>query len=136
MAAADVTCGLAEVLVFIGALVAGTACSLCSKVLLSMRSVGASGEEQSFQNPLFQTWGMFLGMVFALPVHFVREALARGRYRRGYDAIGMERRPSFKEMPRSTYLLLAAPSPRGQRAPALCMFGLTRVAVSVYQMLR
>ena len=70
MAAADVTCGLAEVLVFIGALVAGTACSLCSKVLLSMRSVGASGEEQSFQNPLFQTWGMFLGMVFALPVHF------------------------------------------------------------------
>ena len=108
--AADVTCGLAEVLVFIGALVAGTACSLCSKVLLSMRSVGASGEEQSFQNPLFQTWGMFLGMVFALPVHFVREALARRRYRRGYDAIGIERRPSFKEMPRSTYLLLAAPA--------------------------
>jgi drug/metabolite transporter (DMT)-like permease len=136
MAAADVTCGLAEVLVFIGALVAGTACSLCSKVLLSMRSVGASGEEQSFQNPLFQTWGMFLGMVFALPVHFAREALERRRSRRGYDAIGIERRPSFKEMPRSTYLLLAAPALFDLAATALCMFGLTRVAVSVYQMLR
>ena len=136
MAGSDVTCGLAEVLVFIGALVAGTACSLCSKVLLSMRSVGASGEEQSFQNPLFQTWGMFLGMVFALPVHFAREALGRRRSRRGYDAIGIERRPSFKEMPRSTYLLLAAPALFDLAATALCMFGLTRVAVSVYQMLR
>ena len=136
MAAADVTCGLAEVLVFIGALVAGTACSLCSKVLLSMRSVGVNGEEQSFQNPLFQTWGMFLGMVFALPVHFAREALERRRSRRGYDAIGLDRRPSFKEMPRSTYLLLAAPALFDLAATALCMFGLTRVAVSVYQMLR
>ena len=99
-------------------------------------SVGASGEEQSFQNPLFQTWGMFLGMVFALPVHFAREALERRRSRRGYDAIGIERRPSFKEMPRSTYLLLAAPALFDLAATALCMFGLTRVAVSVYQMLR
>ena len=75
------TCGMAEFLVFVGALVAGTGCSLCSKVLLSMQSVGLSGELESFQNPLFQTWGMFLGMVFALPVHFAREALERRRSR-------------------------------------------------------
>ena len=136
MAASEPTCGLAALLVFLGALVAGTACSLCSKVLLSMHSVGSSGEEQSFQNPLFQTWGMFLGMVIALPVHFAREAMARRRSRVGYDAIGLDRRPSFKEMPRSTYLLLAAPALFDVVATALCMFGLTRVAVSVYQMLR
>ena len=39
-------------------------------------------------------------------------------------------------MPRSTYLLLAAPALFDLAATALCMFGLTRVAVSVYQMLR
>ena len=44
--------------VFLGALVAGTGCSLTSKILLSMHSIGASGEEEPFENPLFQTWGM------------------------------------------------------------------------------
>ncbi|KAH8054055.1 hypothetical protein JL720_14586 [Aureococcus anophagefferens] len=78
------TCGMAEFLVFVGALVAGTGCSLCSKVLLSMQSVGLSGELESFQNPLFQTWGMFLGMVFALPVHFLMEANKRRKKKRCY----------------------------------------------------
>jgi len=131
----DAKCGMTEFLVFIGALVAGTGCSLCSKVLLSMQSVGLSGEMQSFENPLFQTWGMFLGMVFALPVHFMYEA-AKSKKKRGYDAIDADGPPEFKEVTASTYLLLAIPSLFDLAATALCMFGLTYIAVSVYQMLR
>ena len=126
---------MAEFLVFVGALVAGTGCSLCSKVLLSMQSVGLSGELESFQNPLFQTWGMFLGMVFALPVHFLMEANKRRKKKRGYATIGDDA-PEFKEITGSTYLLLAIPALFDLAATALCMFGLTYIAVSVYQMLR
>ena len=202
--AGEPTCGLTEALVFLGALIAGTSCSLCSKVLLGMRggragdggrgrgdrggrargpgatrprrrvevetrrdepfaprgrrrdvlaappqlgepdrrvrgaaaaasrivqsrrrrSVGLSGEEEAFQNPLFQTWGMFLGMIFALPVHFIREALAKRKKRRGYETIDAKE-PEFKEMPASTYLLLAIPSLFDLAATALCMYGLT-----------
>ncbi len=133
----DAKCGMAELLVFLGALVAGTGCSLCSKVLLSMQAVGISGEVESFQNPLFQTWGMFLGMVFALPVHFGLEAYKRRSKKSGYASIGGDDgAPEFKEVPGSTYVLLAIPSLFDLAATALCMFGLTYIAVSVYQMLR
>jgi hypothetical protein len=50
-------CGLAALLVFVAALIAGTACSLTSKVMLSMKSVGLSGKEEDFSFPLFQTFG-------------------------------------------------------------------------------
>ncbi|KAH8075723.1 hypothetical protein JL721_1742 [Aureococcus anophagefferens] len=106
-----------------------------TKVLLSMQSVGLSGELESFQNPLFQTWGMFLGMVFALPVHFLMEANKRRKKKRGYATIGDDA-PEFKEITGSTYLLLAIPALFDLAATALCMFGLTYIAVSVYQMLR
>lgn len=53
----NATCGLSELLVFIGALIAGTACSLTSKMMLSMKSVGITGEEEEFSYPLFQTFG-------------------------------------------------------------------------------
>ena len=32
-----------------------------------------TGEVETFDPPLFQTWVMFLGMMFALPAHFVSE---------------------------------------------------------------
>ena len=50
-------------IVFILALVAGTGCSLTSKVLLDMESVGMDGDMKKFEKPLFQTLGMFVGMV-------------------------------------------------------------------------
>mmetsp|Transcript_13678 Transcript_13678/g.43191 ORF Transcript_13678/g.43191 Transcript_13678/m.43191 type:complete len:427 (-) Transcript_13678:175-1455(-) len=130
------TCGFAELLVFVGALVAGTGCSLFSKVLLSMHSVGRAGTEESFQNPLFQTWGMFLGMAFSLPLHFANERRKRrNASRRGYAAIG-EPSEEPASVPTSAYFLLAIPSLFDLAATALAMFGLTYITVSVYQMLR
>lgn len=54
------SCGIGAFLVFIGALVAGTACSLTSKVMLSMKSVGMTGEVENFSYPLFQTFGKMM----------------------------------------------------------------------------
>jgi hypothetical protein len=38
---------------------------------MSMKSVGLSGEVEYFSYPLFQTFGMFIGMLCGLIVHFV-----------------------------------------------------------------
>ena len=53
----EVSCGAAAVMVFILALIAGTFCSLSSKVLLSMKGIGMTGEVEDFSFPLFQTFG-------------------------------------------------------------------------------
>ena len=42
-------CGINEVMVFVLALIAGTGCSLTSKVLLDMESVGMDGEMKKFE---------------------------------------------------------------------------------------
>jgi hypothetical protein len=55
-------CGISQTFVFLAALVAGTGCSLTSKILLSMKSIDIDGNEAAFEFPLFQTMGMFLGI--------------------------------------------------------------------------
>ncbi|KAJ8598903.1 hypothetical protein CTAYLR_010388 [Chrysophaeum taylorii] len=127
------TCGFAELVVFFGALISGTGCSLFSKVLLSMHSIGREGTDESFQNPLFQTWAMFLGMACSLPLHMANEARERRRAKCGYAAIG---EPERKPVPLTTYFLLAIPSLFDLAATAFAMFGLTYITVSVYQILR
>lgn len=48
-AGVNAKCGLTELLVFVAALVAGTGCSLTSKIMLDMKAVGLDGEEEKFQ---------------------------------------------------------------------------------------
>jgi len=152
----DASCGLQALLVFAGALVAGTTCSLTSKMLLEMRSVGMTGEDEAFQKPLCQTLFMFLGMTFALIFHAAvlafkipfpgykhqKSALsgAVGRAK-GYSSINMNHEPEEIEealppTPLWMYFLLIIPALFDLVATALCMFGLTYVNVSIYQMLR
>ena len=52
------SCGTAEAVIFIFALIGGTCCSLTSKVMLNMKGVGMTGEMENFSYPLFQTFGM------------------------------------------------------------------------------
>jgi hypothetical protein len=65
------TCGIAEVTIFILAIASGTACSICSKTMMELHGVGQTGEVELFQKPIFQTFGMFVGMMFGLVMHFV-----------------------------------------------------------------
>jgi hypothetical protein len=62
------TCGVAELVLFL-AIVSGNACSICSKMLMDKTGVGITGELEPFEKPLFLTFGMFLGMIVALPIH-------------------------------------------------------------------
>ncbi len=138
-------CGLAELIVFIMALVFGTACSLTSKVLLQMKSVGLTGELENFTNPLFQTFGMFVGMLASLPMHWAVKKFkipfpgyshydeTKGKY---VTIAGDEQVEKPKEPDWSVYFALLIPSLFDLAATALCMFGLMHVDVSIYQMLR
>ena len=64
-------CGLTEVVIFVLAILAGTACSICSKTMMELKSVGVTGEIEVFQKPIFQTFGMFVGMVFGIIMHWI-----------------------------------------------------------------
>jgi drug/metabolite transporter (DMT)-like permease len=139
--------GFAEMAVFCAALVAGTACSLTSKVMLSLKSVGITGEVEDFSFPLFQTFGMSLGMTAGLVMH-----LAVGHWRipfpgyvhpnetGQYQAIDEKGKYQPIEKPAAIekwmYFLLIIPALLDIIAYTLCMFGLQYVNVSIYQMLR
>lgn len=137
------TCSLAAVLVFLFALIAGTFCSLTSKVMLGMKSIDMGGNEANFENPLFQTFGMFLGMNAALVGHFAVKAFqipfpgyahdnGKGEF---IDFMGATvAKP--KDTPSWMYYILIFPSIFDLIATSLCMFGLLHVNVSIYQMLR
>ena len=68
---ANKKCGLLELIVFVAAIVAGTACSILSKTMMGLQAEGITGEVETFEKPIFQTFGMFLGMTFGLVMHFV-----------------------------------------------------------------
>eukprot|EP01041_Mallomonas_annulata_P002105 gene2105-4110_t len=122
-----------KIVVFSLALLFGTACSLSSKILLSMRSHGMSGREEDFSFPLFQTFGMFTAMLFGLLIHFlvVYFEIPFPGY---LDSKGnFECRQSI---PSWLYFFLILPSVFDLSATALFMFGLKYVNVSIYQMLR
>jgi len=67
------TCGPQAAVVFTIGLAAGTGCTIASKALFQLEARGMTGEVETFDPPLFQTWVMFLGMMFALPAHFISE---------------------------------------------------------------
>jgi len=64
-------CGLKELLMFVLAIIFGTACSITSKVMMEQYSIGVDGTKEKFDKALFQTFGMFIGMLFALPIHWI-----------------------------------------------------------------
>mmetsp|Transcript_38272 Transcript_38272/g.42323 ORF Transcript_38272/g.42323 Transcript_38272/m.42323 type:complete len:466 (+) Transcript_38272:61-1458(+) len=150
-------CGLTEIIVFLIALLTGSACSICSKVMMDMYGIGYSGEVEKFSKPIFQTFGMFVGMTFGILMHYV--VLTCRIPFPGYEQYNTKtndndndkRDPTEKDsllgnnkqqsndttkIPLSMYFLLAIPSVFDLGATALCMLGLRYLDVSVYQLLR
>eukprot|EP01035_Chromulina_nebulosa_P020275 gene20275-26320_t len=138
------SCGIEAVIVFIFALIAGTGCSLTSKVLLSMKSTGMTGEIEEFSFPLFQTFGMFLGMTSALLIHFIvlyGRIPFPGYNHKQKNIINKDDKFDSNEFkstdaPYWMYFFLVIPSLFDLVATALCMYGLRYVNVSIFQMLR
>ena len=70
-------CGLTEVILFLLAILFGTGCSICSKTMMNLHGTNGTIDEKTgelnqeiFTKPLFQTFGMFVGMLFGLVMHW------------------------------------------------------------------
>lgn len=134
--------GFSELLVFLLALIAGTGCSLTSKILLDMHSTGMTGEKETFSYPLFQTLGMFVGMTAALVVHaaVINFKIPFPGYKhkdkKSYNALNDDLEEEDQPLPLWMYFILIIPAMFDLTATALCMYGLRHINVSIYQMLR
>ena len=74
-------CDTAAALVFIVGLLAGTGCIICAKALFEVQSIGLSGHLEDFKPPVFQSWVMFFGMLFALPMYGFSELFRKFKAR-------------------------------------------------------
>lgn len=183
---ANIKCGLTELLIFIAAIVSGTACSICklisgdntrlfdcntsfrsciffnstgSKTMMELKGEGITGEIEVFSKPIFQTFGMFVGMVFGLVMHFIVLAfkIPFPGYNHGPSsesnsdmpasettvlvaktgaAADEKEAPLSESLPVWMYFFLAIPSIFDLGATVLCMMGLQYIDVSIYQLLR
>lgn len=163
---AHTKCGLTEQIIFVLAIFSGTACSICSKVMMQIHGINSTGEVQIFGKPIFQTFGMFVGMLFALLMHWLVLILKlpfpgyihhdgtvkaadeeNGKHKsRNYGAINKSdtdallQKEGSKRLSSDTpvwmYFFLAIPSVFDLVATALCMMGLLYLDVSIYILLR
>jgi drug/metabolite transporter (DMT)-like permease len=157
-------CGLTELLIFIAAIISGTACSVCSKTMMELHGVGVDGTMEKFSKPIFQTFGMFIGMMFGLVMHWVviffeipfpgydhepiavTAATTTTKPNQNYGAVADIEKDALlstktqsiasQGTPVWMYFFLAIPSVFDLAATALCMMGLRYLDVSVYQLLR
>jgi hypothetical protein len=149
-------CGLTELLVFIAAIISGTICSIMSKNMMSLHGEGITGEIELFEKPIFQTFGMFLGMLFGLIMHFfvllfkipfpgyIHAGAASTDPEKGIisektgliQASKQDVDDTPPKVPTWMYFFLAIPALFDLGATALCMMGLRYIDVSIYQLLR
>lgn len=128
---------------------------------MELTGEGITGEIEVFQKPIFQTFGMFVGMLFGLVMHGVvlyfeipfpgytfsksevgkNDLKGQGSVPTEKDRLlannGDEEQPAGNPtLPVWMYFFLAIPSIFDLAATALCMMGLQYIDVSIYQLLR
>ena len=112
-----------------------------SKVLLEVKGTTLDGSTKSFNEPVFQTIGMFVAMMLALAFRYLKRTFfvqrAPTARQKGYDAIADgSYTAADKPLSWGLFFLMALPSTFDLLATYLCTFGLEYVSVSVYQILR
>jgi drug/metabolite transporter (DMT)-like permease len=127
---------------------------------MDLHGIGMTGEVEPFSKPIFQTFGMFVGMTFGLVMHgavvwfkipFPGYAHASAPvapsaelpYATEKDALVKKASASAVPVTEASipiplwmYFFLAIPSVFDLGATALCMMGLRFLDVSIYQLLR
>ncbi|RLN68824.1 hypothetical protein BBJ29_006521 [Phytophthora kernoviae] len=126
------SCGTKEALVFGMGLITGTGTTLTGKILYGVDSVGLDGEVKKFEKPIFQTWLMFLAMIFALPIHWAYHYYVERQWRHN-NRNGMKYR---YRIPRKMYFLLAFPAAFDLLATFVANLGLLYITVSVFQLMK
>jgi len=127
-------CDASSAIVFVTGLVAGTVCIIVSKALFELSSVGNTGEMEKFNPPVFESFVMFFGMVFALPMYLIGEAMKR--YRAQSDSLA---RAALEAEPKVTIgmvLSLGVPAIFDLCSVLFMMAGLMHVSASMWMLLR
>jgi len=127
-------CDLRAAIVFVIGLLAGTGCIICSKALFEIEAVGLSGELEMFRPPVFQTWVMFAGMVFALPAYSLSEC--HRSHKAKTDAALRRKMEAEPPITLRTLLVLAVPAIFDLSSVVLMVIGLMHVNASVWMLLR
>ncbi len=129
--------------------------------MMELKGEGITGEIEVFRKPIFQTFGMFVGMLFGLVMHGIvlyfeipfpgytfakaeddknttkNEGSAPSEKDRLLVKNEDEVQPAaMQTLPLWMYFFLAIPSVFDLAATALCMMGLQYIDVSIYQLLR
>ena len=130
----DPTCNTQSAIVFIVAVVAGTICIAAAKALFSCTARGSTGEIEPFRPPVFETFIMFFGMCFALPMYLGMEAVKRLRARG--DAVAQAALDAEPKVTANMVLGLAVPAVFDLSSVLLLMAGLMYIPASVWMMLR
>jgi len=120
--------------VFVIGLVAGTGCVIFSKTLFELKSEGLNGELLPFKPQVFQSWLMFFGMLFALPMYLGTEWL-RARKARHDPALkaAMDAEPPVTV---KTLLMLGLPAVFDLLSVLLMVAGLMHISASIWMLLR
>jgi len=131
---AERPCDATSAAVFIVGLVAGTVCIIVSKMLFEGTAIGITGEVESFQPPVFESFIMFFGMIFALPMYLGVEGFKR------FQAIGSpEKKAALAKEPEVTFKMLMSlgvPAIFDLSSVLFLMAGLMNITASMWMLLR
>jgi len=106
----------------------------CSKALFELEAEGLNGEMLPFKPAVFQTWVMFFGMLFALPMYLIMEAIRRHKAKT--DA---ELKAQMNREPKVTVgmlLKLGVPAIFDLCSVLLMVAGLMHISASMWMLLR
>lgn len=125
----------------------GTFSTITMKVIYGLESVGIDGKLAKFEKPFTTVFVMFLGMSFALPMHYIfkwiakmRESSEKPEVEPFKPHVDLESNKADSEdsdrIPFRTWFLLIIPSIFDLCGTALASIGLLYINVSVYQLVR
>ena len=134
MGAGERQCDGPAAIIFVIGIVAGTLCIISSKALYEVKAVGVNGEAEPFKASVFETFIMFFGMVFALPLYLVMEGWKRISARNNPEA--QAKLAAEPVVTTKMVLSLGIPAIFDLCSVLFLMAGLMHVPASMWQLLR
>ena len=134
MGGGERSCDASAAAVFAIGLIAGTVCIIVSKALFEENAIGRFGVEEPFKPPVFETFIMFFGMCFALPMYWATEL-----YKRFKARSDPEMRAKLATQPAVTLQMVASlcvPAVFDLCSVLLMMAGLMHISASIWMLLR
>jgi len=128
------SCDASAATVFVVGLVAGTVCIIASKALFEGTARGITGEVEPFKPPVYETFIMFFGMVFALPLYLGLELVKRLRARG--DAEAQAKLAAEPEVTLKMLVALCVPAVFDLSSVLFLMAGLMCIPASMWMLLR